>query len=76
MSWFTNPEKEKIIKTYNKLLNKFSKLDQVKKTCNLHEYLKKDFNENLYTDGVHLSDTGHKLWANKIYLCLDLENQL
>ena len=76
MNWFKDPKKEKIIRTYNKLLNKFSKLDQVKKTCNLYQYLKKDFNENLYTDGVHLSDTGHKLWASKIYRCLDLENQL
>ena len=31
MNWFKNPKKEKIIRTYNKLLNKFSKLDQVKK---------------------------------------------
>ena len=76
MDWFTDPKKMKTIKTYDKLLSRISELDEVKKTCNLYEYLKKDFNENLYTDGIHLSNAGHKLWASKIYLCLDLEHQL
>ena len=76
MDWFTDPNKTKTIKTYNRLLTKISELDEVKKTCNLYDYLKKDFDKNLYTDGIHLSNAGHKLWASKIYLCLDLENQL
>ena len=76
MNWFTDPNKKNLIETYNKLLKNISELDSVKNTCNLYDYLHNEFEKNLYTDGVHLSNSGHRLWAQKIYLCLDLKNQL
>lgn len=76
MNWFTDPNKKNLIETYNKLLKNISELDSVKNTCNLYDYLHNEFEKNLYTDGVHLSNAGHRLWAQNIYLCLDLKNQL
>lgn len=71
MSWFTDRNKRKDIMKYDKLLNKISRLDSVKKTCNLYRYILSDFNKDIYHDGIHLSKRGHNLWAKNIYKCLN-----
>ena len=43
-----------------------NRLEVVKNTCNLYYYVLPEFNNNLYVDGVHLSDYGHDLWAKKL----------
>lgn len=68
--WFIDNAELKEIKIYEKYLNQISKLPIVKKTCNLYEYLRNDYKDNLYVDGVHLSNKGHELWSNKIEECL------
>ena len=74
MNWFTDPSKIKTINTYENLLKNISKLQSVENICNLYDHLKSEFNSNLYTDGVHLSKSGHDLWAKKIYSCLNLKS--
>ena len=71
MSWFTDKNKRKDIEKYDRLLQKISRLDSVKKTCNLYRYILSDFNKDIYHDGIHLSKRGHNLWANNIYKCLN-----
>ena len=74
MSWFTDPSKTKVINIYEQLLKNISKLNSVENTCNLYNHINSEFSKNLYTDGVHLSKSGHDLWARKMYSCLNLKS--
>ena len=68
--WFKENLELKEIKIYEEYLSEISKLPIIKNTCNLYKFLKNDYNDNLYVDGVHLSNEGHELWAKKIKECL------
>mgnify|MGYP001384923764 CR=1 FL=1 len=68
--WFKENLEFKEIKIYEEYLSEISKLPIIKNTCNLYKFLKNDYNDNLYVDGVHLSNEGHELWAKKIKECL------
>ena len=68
--WFKENLELKEIKIYEEYLSEISKLPIIKNTCNLYKFLKNDYNDNLYVDGVHLSNKGHELWAKKIKECL------
>ena len=60
----------KEIQIYDKFLNNISKLETIKETCNLYNHVFKEYNENFYVDGVHLSNKGHELCAKKIKQCI------
>ena len=68
--WFEDKKFLKEIKLYEKFLSQISKLEIIKDTCNLYSYIIDEYEENLYVDGVHLSNKGHKLWAKKIKECI------
>ena len=68
--WFKENLELKEIKIYEEYLSEISKLPIIKNTCNLYRFLKNDYNDNLYVDGVHLSNQGHELWAKKLKECL------
>ena len=68
--WFKENLELKEIKIYEEYLSEISKLPIIKNTCNLYKFLKNEYNDNLYVDGVHLSNKGHELWAKKIKECL------
>jgi len=57
--WFEDNTYLKEIQRYDKFLNNISKLETIKETCNLNNYVFKEYKENLYVDGVHLSNKGH-----------------
>ena len=57
--WFEDNTYLKEIQKYDKFLNNISKLETIKETCNLYNYVFKEYKENLYVDGVHLSNKGH-----------------
>ena len=59
------------IKLYDNFLENLSNLEKVNKTCNLYGFLKNDYEKSFYTDGVHLSNEGHEIWAKKIYECIN-----
>ncbi len=69
--WFESESAEKEIKIYDKFLKDLSTLRNVKKTCNLYKSLKDDYENSFYTDGVHLAKKGHKIWAQKIFKCIN-----
>ena len=68
--WFKENSELKEIKIYEEYLREISKLSIIKNTCNLYRFLKNDYKDNLYVDGVHLSNQGHELWAEKMKECL------
>ena len=68
--WFKENLELKEIKIYEEYLSEISKLPIIKNTCNLYKFLKNDYNDNLYVDGVHLSNQGHELWSKKLKECL------
>jgi len=69
--WFINKEKySEEIEIYNQLINSISQEKVIKKSCNLYNKLKDKYNSDLYVDGVHLSQKGHKIWADLILSCL------
>lgn len=72
IKWFVNDKESKEWEDYDSFLSEISKLKVVKNTCNLYYYVFKEFDKDLYVDGVHLSDYGHELWAKKINECLDI----
>lgn len=57
---------------YDRFLSEISKLKVVKNTCNLYYYVLPEFKKELYVDGVHLSESGHDLWAKKLKECLNI----
>jgi len=57
---------------YDRFLSEISKLKVVKNTCNLYYYVLPEFKKELYVDGVHLSESGHDLWAKKLNECLNI----
>ncbi len=67
--WFLEKEKnsEKVI--YENLLNDLDS-PNINKKCNLYNFIKSEFNPELYVDGVHLSKKGHELWSKKLDICL------
>lgn len=68
--WFESKNSDKEIIIYDQFLKNLSKVHQVKKTCNLYRFLKKDYKNSFYTDGVHLSNEGHEIWSKKIFECI------
>ncbi len=69
--WFVNKEKySEEIEIYNKLIKNISQEKVVKKSCNLFYILQDKYESDLYVDGVHLSQKGHKIWADSILSCL------
>ena len=69
-SWFIEKNKKKDIEKYEDLLKNISKLNAVKKTCNLYKFISSEYEEGIYHDGVHLTKKGHAIWAKNIYQCL------
>ena len=69
--WFNEEFKKDIINKYDQLLKSVEDLDKVNKTCNLYYFILPEYSEDLYTDGVHLTNKGHNIWANKLDLCLN-----
>ena len=71
MSWFIDARKRKDIEKYDNLLKKISRLNTVKKTCNLYRFIASEYEKEIYHDGVHLAKKGHELWAKKLDECLN-----
>lgn len=69
--WFESQTSKEEIKLYDNFLENLSNLEKVNKTCNLYGFLKNDYEKSFYTDGVHLSNEGHEIWAKKIYECIN-----
>tara|TARA_B100000242_G_scaffold294390_1_gene277081 strand:- start:10115 stop:11077 length:963 start_codon:yes stop_codon:yes gene_type:complete len=69
--WFEDKSNRKEVRIYNDFLKKISEVETVRKTCNLYDYISASYQENLYVDGVHLSNKGHELWAYKLKECFD-----
>lgn len=67
--WFKSKSSEEI-KTYSLLLEDISKLNIIKKSCNLYDLIRDKYEPDLYVDGIHLSTKGHKIWAESIRSCL------
>ena len=67
--WFLGKGKNSEIVIYEKLLNDLDST-KIKKKCNLYNFIKSEFNPELYVDGVHLSKKGHELWSEKLDICL------
>ena len=60
--WFQDKVKfTKEVKLYDNFLENISSLKNIKKTCNLYYKLENKYRPELYVDGVHLSNKGHKL---------------
>ena len=74
LRWFKDESEQKNIKVYEQLLEKISKLENIKNTCNLYNYIKPNFDESFYVDGVHLSNKGHAVWSESIFSCLNRKN--
>ena len=49
-------------------------VENIKNTCNLYNYIKPNFDESFYVDGVHLSNKGHAAWSESIFSCLNRKN--
>ena len=70
-SWFNDKSKKEIINKYDLLLENIKNLKTINKTCNLYHFILPQYSEELYIDGVHLTNKGHNIWANKLDLCLN-----
>ena len=68
-NWFLAKEKNSEIVIYEELLNDLDS-PKINKKCNLYNFIKSEFNSELYVDGVHLSKKGHELWSKKLDICL------
>ena len=69
-NWFEDNTKKGEIKYYINKLKKIKNLKVINNTCNLYDSIYPIYEESLYVDGVHLSEKGHKVWAEKIEFCL------
>ena len=72
IKWFNSSEFSEEWLDYDSFLSEISKLKVVKNTCNLYYYVLPEFKNELYVDGVHLSDYGHNVWAKKLNECLNI----